>query len=150
MQAIHCVKSVRIRIIFWSVYNPNTGKYRPEKLRIRTLFRQWLYSISIKQMTLILNLLLVQRKSKMHHQLTYWASIYILIKFVWYLEINTIHLLGAIHAFLGYEERKILVNSFVLSYSKYCPLISLVANAKSEQKVEAISEKSLVCYEKWL
>ena len=106
LQAIHCVKSVRIRIIFWSVYNPNTGKCRQEKLRIRTLFRQWLYSISIKQMTLILNLLLVQRKSKMHHQLTYWASICILIKFVWYLEINTIHLLGAIHAFFRVWGKK--------------------------------------------
>ena len=25
---------------FWSVFSPNTGKYRPEKFRIRTLFKQ--------------------------------------------------------------------------------------------------------------
>ena len=28
---IHCVKSVQIRSFFWSVFSPNTGKYRPEK-----------------------------------------------------------------------------------------------------------------------
>ena len=27
----YCVKSVQIRNIFWSVFTPNTGKYRPEK-----------------------------------------------------------------------------------------------------------------------
>ena len=26
---------------FWSVFSPNAGKYRPEKLRIQTLFMQW-------------------------------------------------------------------------------------------------------------
>ena len=51
--AFHCVKSVRIRSFsgpyfpafglntpYLSVFSPNTGKYRPEKLRIRTLFTQ--------------------------------------------------------------------------------------------------------------
>ena len=33
----NCVKSVRIR----SFSGPNARKYRPEKLRIRTLFTQW-------------------------------------------------------------------------------------------------------------
>ena len=28
---IHCVKSVQIRRFFWSVFSPNTGKYKPEK-----------------------------------------------------------------------------------------------------------------------
>ena len=27
----HCVKIVQIRSFFWSVFNPNAGKYRPEK-----------------------------------------------------------------------------------------------------------------------
>ena len=26
----HCVKSVQIRSYFWSLFSPNTGKYRPE------------------------------------------------------------------------------------------------------------------------
>ena len=26
----HCVKSVQTRSIFWSVFSPNVGKYRPE------------------------------------------------------------------------------------------------------------------------
>ena len=49
-----CVKSARIRIFscpyfpafgphmkYLSVFSPNGGKYRPEKLQIRTLFMQW-------------------------------------------------------------------------------------------------------------
>ena len=27
---LHCVESVEIRSYFWSVFNPNTGKYGPE------------------------------------------------------------------------------------------------------------------------
>ena len=27
----HCVKSVQIQSVFWSVFNPNPGKYGPEK-----------------------------------------------------------------------------------------------------------------------
>ena len=30
MVKTHCVKSVQIRSYFWSVFNPNTGKYGPE------------------------------------------------------------------------------------------------------------------------
>ena len=26
----HCVKSVQVRSYFWSIFNPNTGKYEPE------------------------------------------------------------------------------------------------------------------------
>ena len=48
---VHCVKSVRIwsfsdpyfpvfRLNTLSVFSPNAGKYRPEKLRIQTLFTQ--------------------------------------------------------------------------------------------------------------
>ena len=38
----HCVKSVRIRSFFLSVFSPNTKKYGPEKLGIRTSFMQWI------------------------------------------------------------------------------------------------------------
>ena len=37
--------SAQNRESFWSVFSPNTGKYRPEKLRIWTLFAQWLFYI---------------------------------------------------------------------------------------------------------
>ena len=37
LTATHCVKSVCIR----NFSGPNVGKYGPEKLRIRTLFSQW-------------------------------------------------------------------------------------------------------------
>ena len=47
----HCVKGVRIRSVFCpyfpafglntEIFNPNTGKYGPEKPRIRTLFTQF-------------------------------------------------------------------------------------------------------------
>ena len=40
----HCVKSVHIRSFFgpyFPAFGLNTGKYGPEKLRIRTLFTQW-------------------------------------------------------------------------------------------------------------
>ena len=39
----HCVKSVRIRSysgLYFPTFELNTGKYGPEKLRIRTLFTQ--------------------------------------------------------------------------------------------------------------
>ena len=43
----YCVKSVRIRSFsgpHFPVFSPNAGKYGPEKLRIRTLFTQWVLS----------------------------------------------------------------------------------------------------------
>ena len=39
----HCVKSVRVRSFsgpYFSAFNPNTGKYGPEKLQVLTLFTQ--------------------------------------------------------------------------------------------------------------
>ena len=40
--SLHCVKSVRIRSFFWSAFSPNSGKYGPEKLQIRTFFKQFI------------------------------------------------------------------------------------------------------------
>ena len=39
----HCVKSVCIWSILWSVFSPHAGKYGLGKLRIRTLFTQWAF-----------------------------------------------------------------------------------------------------------
>ena len=35
----HCVKSIQIWSFFWSVFSPNTGKYRPEKTLYLNIFR---------------------------------------------------------------------------------------------------------------
>ena len=67
-KAIHCVKSVRIWSFsgpyfaahsdwiwrdteYLSVFNPNVGKYRPEKLRLRILFTQLLL-LGLQNLTL--------------------------------------------------------------------------------------------------
>ena len=42
LRNFHCVKSIRIRRPVLSVFSPYAGKYRPEKLRIKTLFTQCL------------------------------------------------------------------------------------------------------------
>ena len=45
LKANHCAKSVPIRTFFgpyFPVFSPITGKYGPEKLRIWTLFAQWM------------------------------------------------------------------------------------------------------------
>ena len=57
---LHYVKSVRIRSFsgpFFSyflvcIFSPNAGKYRPEKLRIRTLFSHWWW-LTLPQVTLV-------------------------------------------------------------------------------------------------
>ena len=38
---------------FWSVFNPNAGKYGPEELRIRTLFTQYLSLYYLKKNDLL-------------------------------------------------------------------------------------------------
>ena len=45
--------------------------------------------------------------------------------------------------FLGNEERKVLINSFVLSNFNYCPLVWMLTNAKSVHKIEAIQKRAL-------
>ena len=41
------------------------------------------------------------------------------------------------------EERKVLINSFVLSNFSYCHLVWMLTNAKSVHKIEAIQKKAL-------
>ena len=45
--------------------------------------------------------------------------------------------------FLGYEERKVLVNSFILSNFNYCPLVWFVSSAKSWNKIESLQKRAL-------
>ena len=42
---------IHIRTDYRDVFSPNAGKYGPEKLRIRTLFTQWYFSIKKKSLS---------------------------------------------------------------------------------------------------
>ena len=43
----HCVKSAKYGVFsgpYFPVFSPNAGKYGPEKIRIWTLFTQWMFA----------------------------------------------------------------------------------------------------------
>ena len=46
-------------------------------------------------------------------------------------------------SFLGFEERKVLINSFILSNFNYCPLVWSISSAKSLNKVENLHKRAL-------
>ena len=46
-------------------------------------------------------------------------------------------------SFLGFEERKVLINSFILSKLNYCPLVWSISSAKSLNKVENLQKRAL-------
>ena len=46
-------------------------------------------------------------------------------------------------SFIGLEERKTLVESFIYSNFNYCPLVWHFSSAKSAQKIEKIQERAL-------
>ena len=56
---------------------------------------------------------------------------------------NQLNALVRLKRFLGNEERKVLINSFVLSNFNYCPLVWMLTNAKSVHKIEAIQKRVL-------
>ena len=56
---------------------------------------------------------------------------------------NQLNALVRLKHFLGNEERKFLINSFVLSNFNYCPLVWMLTNAKSVHKIEAIQKRAL-------
>ena len=56
---------------------------------------------------------------------------------------NQLNALARLKRFLGNEERKVFINSFVLSNFNYCPLIWILTNAKSVRKIEAIQKRAL-------
>ena len=51
---------------------------------------------------------------------------------------NQLSVIVRLRCFLGNEERKVLINSLVLSNFNYCPLVWTLGNAKSVHKVEVI------------
>ena len=58
---------------------------------------------------------------------------------------NHLNALVRLKRFLGNEERKVLINSFVLSNFNYCALVWMSTNAKSVHKIEAI-QKMALCF----
>ena len=56
---------------------------------------------------------------------------------------NQLNALVRLKRFLGNEERKVLINSFVLSNFNYCPLVWMLTSTKSLHKMEAIQERVL-------
>ena len=46
-------------------------------------------------------------------------------------------------SFLGFEERKVLINSSILSNFNYCPLVWSITSAKSLNKVENLQKRAL-------
>ena len=44
---------------------------------------------------------------------------------------------------MGFKEKEVLVNSFVLSNFNYCPLVWHFCSSKSLKKIEKIQERAL-------
>ena len=56
---------------------------------------------------------------------------------------NQLNALVRLKTFLGGNERKVLVNSFVLSNFNYCPLVWFVSSSTSIRKIENLHKKAL-------
>ena len=54
-----------------------------------------------------------------------------------------LNVLKRLKSFIGFEERKVLIQSFVYSNFSYCRLVWNFPSAKSLQKVEKIQERAL-------
>ena len=58
---------------------------------------------------------------------------------------NQLNALVRLKRFLENEERKILINTLVLSNFSYCSLVWMLTNAKSVPNIEAI-QKKVLCF----
>ena len=56
---------------------------------------------------------------------------------------NQLNALIRLKRFLGFQERKALVNSFVLSNFNYCTLVWMLASSKSLTKIENLHKRAL-------
>ena len=54
-----------------------------------------------------------------------------------------LNVLNRLKTFIGFQEKKILVQSFVYSNFDYCPLVWYFSSSKSLQKVEKLQEHAL-------
>ena len=57
--------------------------------------------------------------------------------------VTQLNVLKRLKSFIGFEERKVLIQSFVHSNFNYCPLVWNFSSAKSLQKVDKIQERAL-------
>ena len=56
---------------------------------------------------------------------------------------NQLNALIRLRKFLGFEEKKVLINSYFYSNFNYCPLTWMFSHAKSLKKVEALQKRAL-------
>ena len=56
---------------------------------------------------------------------------------------NQLNALIKLNCFLGIDEKKVLVNSFVLSNFNYCPLVLFISSTKSWKKIENLQKTAL-------
>ena len=56
---------------------------------------------------------------------------------------NQLNAIGRIKKFMGFKEKKVLLNSFVYSNINYCPLVWHFCSSKSLYEIEKIQERSL-------
>ena len=54
-----------------------------------------------------------------------------------------LNVLKRLKTFIGFQEKKVLVQSFVYSNFSYCPLVWYFSSSKSLQKIEQIQERAL-------
>ena len=54
-----------------------------------------------------------------------------------------LNVLKRLKTFIGFKEKKILVQSFVYSNFNYCPLVWYFSSVKSLQKIEQLQERTL-------
>ena len=55
---------------------------------------------------------------------------------------NQLNALVRLKKFLSFEQKKVLVNSFILSNFDYCPLVWFISSAKSLKKVENLQKRA--------
>ena len=56
---------------------------------------------------------------------------------------NQLNALIRLRKFLGFEEKKVLINSYFYSNFNYCPLVWMFSHTKSLKKVEALQKRAL-------
>ena len=56
---------------------------------------------------------------------------------------NQLNAIGRIQKYMGFKEKEVLLNSFVLSNFNYCPLVWYFCSSKSLKKIEKIEVRAL-------
>ena len=56
---------------------------------------------------------------------------------------NQLNALIRLKDFLGFQEKKVLINSYIISNFNYCPLVWMFSSAKSLSKIENLQKRAL-------